>query len=78
MKNLKKLKKKKLCKVLLKGDLNNVRSKHYIKYYLDHINLKFLNRINKFKKWEYGYNEDHDMIVIVRLGKLEKYMKYKT
>ena len=36
----------------------------------DHIKPKVLKRMNRFKKWEYGYNEDHDMIVISRTGQI--------
>ena len=36
----------------------------------DHIKPKILKRMNRYKKWEYGYNEDHDMIIISRTGKI--------
>ncbi len=36
----------------------------------DHIKPKVLKRMNRFKKWEYGYNVDHDMIVISRTGQI--------
>ena len=36
----------------------------------DHIKPKVLKRMNRFKKWEYGYNEDHDIIVISRTGQI--------
>ena len=26
--------------------------------------------MNRYSKWEYGYNEDHDMVVISRTGKI--------
>ena len=29
----------------------------------DHVKPKILKRMNRYKKWEYGYNDDHDMIV---------------
>ena len=29
----------------------------------NHIKPKVLNRMNRYKKWEYGYNEDHDIII---------------
>ena len=36
----------------------------------DHIKPKVLKRMNRYKKWEYGYNEDHDVVVISRTGKI--------
>jgi len=36
----------------------------------DHIKPKVLKRMNRYKKWEYGYNEDHDMIVISKTGEI--------
>jgi len=36
----------------------------------DHIKPKVLKRMNRYKKWEYGYNEEHDIIVISRTGKI--------
>ena len=34
----------------------------------DHIKPKVLKRMNRYKKWEYGYNKEHDIIVISRDG----------
>jgi hypothetical protein len=36
----------------------------------DHIKPKVLKRMNRYKKWEYGYNEDHDIVVISKTGKI--------
>ncbi len=36
----------------------------------DHIKPKVLNRMNRYKKWEYGYNEEHDVIVISKTGEI--------
>ena len=36
----------------------------------DHVKPKVLKRMNRYKKWEYGYNEDHDMIVISKTGEI--------
>ena len=30
----------------------------------DHVKPKILKRNNKYKKWEYGYNEEYDFVVI--------------
>ena len=29
-----------------------------------------INRLNKSKKWKYGYNKEHDIVVISRTGKI--------
>ena len=34
----------------------------------NHIKPKVLNRMNRYNKWEYGYNEEHDIIVISKDG----------
>jgi len=34
------------------------------------VNEKILKKNNRFKKWEYGYNEDYDFIVISKTGKI--------
>ena len=36
----------------------------------NHIKPKILSRMNRYKKWEYGYNADHDMIVISKTGQI--------
>ena len=36
----------------------------------DYIKPKILKRMNRYKKWEHGYNEDHDMIVISKTGQI--------
>jgi hypothetical protein len=35
-----------------------------------HIKPHVLKRMNKAKKWKYGYNEDHDIVVISRTGQI--------
>jgi len=34
----------------------------------DHIKPKVLKRTNRYKKWEYGYNKEHDIVVISKDG----------
>jgi len=34
----------------------------------EHINPKVVKRLNKSKKWEYGYNKEHDVVVISKDG----------
>ena len=36
----------------------------------DHIKPHVLKRMNNGKKWEYGYNEDHDVVVISKTGQI--------
>jgi hypothetical protein len=36
----------------------------------DHIKPKVLKRTNRYKKWEYGYNQEHDMVVISKTGQI--------
>ena len=36
----------------------------------DHIKPKVLKRTNRYKKWEYGYNKEHDMVVISKTGEI--------
>ena len=36
----------------------------------NYIKPKILKRMNRYNKWEYGYNEDHDMIVISKTGQV--------
>ena len=34
----------------------------------EHINPKVVKRLNKSKKWEYGYNKEYDVVVISKDG----------
>ena len=34
----------------------------------NHIKPKVINRMNRYKKWEYGYNKEHDVVVISKDG----------
>ncbi len=36
----------------------------------DHIKPKIIKQLNRYKKWEYGYNAEHDVIVISKTGKI--------
>ena len=36
----------------------------------NHVKPKILKRMNRYNKWEYGYNEDHDMVVISKTGQI--------
>ena len=34
------------------------------------IKKNVVNRLNKSKKWKYGYNKEHDLVVISRTGQI--------
>jgi hypothetical protein len=36
----------------------------------DHIKPKIIKRLNRYNKWKYGYNKEHDIIVISKTGKI--------
>jgi len=36
----------------------------------DYIKPKIVNRLNRYKKWDYGYNEEHDVVVISKTGQI--------
>jgi hypothetical protein len=36
----------------------------------DHVKPHIVSRNNKSKKWEYGYNKEHDMVVISKTGQI--------
>ena len=36
----------------------------------DYIKPKILKRLNRYKKWDYGYNEEHDVVVISKTGQI--------
>ena len=36
----------------------------------DHIRPQVLNRMNRLKKWKYGYDKDHDVVVVSKTGQI--------
>ena len=36
----------------------------------DHIKPKIIKQMNRYKKWEYGYNAEHDIVVISKTGEI--------
>ena len=36
----------------------------------DHIKPKIIKRLNRLKKWQYGYNKEHDVVVISKTGQI--------
>ena len=55
--------------VLLKIDLSNVRANALYKV-IEPIKRTTVSRLNKGKKWEYGYNKEHDVVVISKTGQI--------
>jgi len=41
-----------------------------VKILKDHIKAKVLKNKNRYKKWEYGYNKEYDMVVISKTGEI--------
>ena len=41
-----------------------------LKILKDHIKPTIFKRLNRYKKWEYGYNKEHDVVVISRTGQI--------
>ena len=37
---------------------------------VDDIKINTIKRLNKSKKWKYGYNKEHDVIVISKTGQI--------
>jgi len=37
---------------------------------IDHIKPHVIKRLNKSKKWDYGYNKEYDVIVISKTGQI--------
>ena len=54
---------------MLKEDLNNVQAKSYIEV-IKPIKINTIKRLNKSKKWKYGYNKEHDVVVISKTGQI--------
>ena len=36
----------------------------------NHIKPKILKKNNRYKKWEYGYNIEHDVVIISKTGEI--------
>ena len=36
----------------------------------DHIKPSVIKKNNRYKKWDYGYNKEHDVVVISKTGKI--------
>ena len=43
---------------------------HLYSVLIDHVKPKTLKRVNRYKNWEYGYNAEHDMVVISKTGEI--------
>jgi len=36
----------------------------------NHIKPKIINKLNRYNKWEYGYNKEHDVVIISKTGQI--------
>jgi len=44
----------------------------------DHVKPKVLKRMNRYNKWEYGYNEEHDIVIISKTGRIGEIYKIQN
>jgi len=44
----------------------------------DYVKPKILKKNNKYKKWDYGYNEEHDFVVISKTGEIGEVYKIQN
>ena len=44
----------------------------------DHVKPKVLKRMNRYKKWEYGHNAEHDLVVISKTGEIGEIYKIQN
>ena len=52
----------------LKEDLSNVQQQLY--KVIEPIKINTIKRLNKSKKWKYGYDKEHDVVVISKTGQI--------
>ena len=45
---------------------------------IEPIKLTTINRLNKSKKWEYGYNREHDIVVISKTGQIGQILQIQN
>ena len=62
---------------MLKEDLKMYKQTLY-EVLKDYVKPKVLNRMNRYKKWEYGYNAEHDIIVISKTGEIGEIYKIQN
>ncbi len=44
----------------------------------DYVKERVIKTNNRHKKWEYGYNQEYDMIVISKTGKIGEIIKVQN
>ena len=44
----------------------------------DYIKPQVVKRLNKSKKWQYGYNKEHDIVIISKNGLLGEVVKIQN
>ena len=51
-------------------DLNKMYEQTLYSVEENYIKPQVIKRLNRYKKWEYGYNADHDVVVISKTGRI--------
>ena len=49
-----------------------------VKTLKDHIKPQTLKKNNRYKKWEYGYNKEHDIVVISKTGEISEVIEIQN
>ena len=49
-----------------------------VKTLKDYIKPKTLNKNNRYKKWDYGYNDEYDMVVISKSGEIDQVIEIQN
>jgi len=49
-----------------------------VKILPNHIKDSVIKKNNKSKKWEYGYNEDYDVVVVSKTGQIEEIIEIQN
>ena len=53
-------------------------SQTLIKELKDIVNPKIMSKKNRYKKWDYGYNEEYDIVIISKTGKIGKIIEIQN
>ena len=51
-------------------NLTKIYEQSLVKILPNYIKPNVINKKNRYNKWEYGYNEEYDMVVISKNGKI--------
>ena len=53
-------------------------SQTLVKELKDIVNPKIMSKKNRYKKWDYGYNEEYDIVIISKTGKIGKIIEIQN